>query len=270
MDEEAVSQMQDDNSPTVEESTTDEQINNQPEDTVETVEQDEQSNSEDTVEEQPELTPRQQKRVDQIEEQAKEHKFNKILDRIQNARPASRQQPSVNDALNYREAIDAPDEVYDSLEQDRTQYGKQEREQGYSEGLKTAEAIEFRTNLKLDLPLVKEKLDKLDPADAEAIDRTYLQMVGYDPSTGYVQRNDIGYADFVEAQIEMAERLAANLHASSQKNIAKQAANTGVRPDGATRQGIRIESPGDIAKLTPEQFEKNREAIYKQLGLPSK
>lgn len=259
MDEQAVSQTQDDTQEQLDQSASQEHLNEEQvvEDSAETEE--ESTEEETTEEDQPDLSPRQQKRVDQIEEKAKELKLNKILDRIQSA-PRSNQP---NEALDYRSAIEADDAVYQTLEQDRASYG----DARYNEGLELVKAMEFRTNIKLDLPLVKDKLDKLDPADAEAIDKEYLMYTGYDPETGFVKNPEIGYADFVEAQIERAERLASNLHVASQKNIAKQAAKTGVRPDGGSRSGIKITNPGDISKLTPEQFEKNREAIYKQLGM---
>lgn len=211
--------------------------------------------------EEADLSPRQQKRVEQLEKKAEELKLNKILDRIQGVKQPQRREQS--DPLNYRDAIEAPDEVYDTLDNDRRNYG----DQRYNEGLEVVKAMEFRTNIKLDLPLVREKLDKLDPADAAAIDREYLLYTGYDAQTGIVKNPDIGYADFVEAQIERAERLATNMHLKSQQNIAKQAAQTGVRPDGGGRQGIKIESAADIANMTPEQFAKNREAVYKAAGL---
>lgn len=261
MDEEATSQTQDDVQE-LEQSTSEEHLNEEvSEESAETEEAEQEE--QESEEEQPELTPRQQRRVEQIEDQAKELKLNKILDRIQNVRtqPAKR-----SSSLDYREAIEADDAVYDTLEKDRSSYG----EQRYNEGLEMVKAMEFKTNIKLDLPLVKDKLDKLDPADAAAIDREYLMYTGWDAATQTVKNPDIGYADFVEAQIERAERLASNLHVASQKNIAKQAAQTGIRPDGGARKGINIQNPGDISKLTPEQFEKNREAIYKQLGLSTK
>jgi hypothetical protein len=113
-------------------------------------------------------------------------------------------------------------------------------------------------------------LDKLDPADAQALDREYLMISGFDPKSQRVARPDISYADFIEGRIEQAERLAANMHINSQKNIAKQAANTGVRPDGGSRPALKIQNAGDIANMSAEDFEKNRDAIYKQLGLSSK
>lgn len=223
---------------------------------------DESTDQEEHLNEEEDLSPRQQKRVDQIENQAKEYKFNKILDRIYE----SKGQPSGEEdkAINYRDVIEAPDEVYDVLERDREYV----RNQTATESRKDMQAMEWRTNIKLDLPLIKDRLDKLDPSDAQAIDREYLLFSGFDPKTGRVERSDIGYADFVEARIEQAERLAANMNLRSTKNIAKQAAQTGVRPDGNTRTGIKIQNPGDIANMSAEEFEKNRAAIYKQAGIP--
>lgn len=213
----------------------------------------------------PELSNRQQKRVEQIENQAKEYKLSKILDRIDNSkrRPESSQSA---DQLNYRDEIDAPDDLYDRLEKDRNQYGEERYTSGQQAALQQMQTMEWRTNIKLDLPLVKEKLDKLDPEDAAAIDREYLLYSGFDPATGAVRNPDIPYAGFVEAQIERAERLASNLQVKSQKNIAQQAANQGVRPDGGGRQGFQVTQPGDISKLSDKEFEKYRKDIYKQLG----
>lgn len=211
------------------------------------------------------LSRRQQKRVDQIEKKAEELKLNKILDRIQGIKNTPKKDRE-SQPKDYRDMIDAPDEVYDTLNQDRESYGDQK----YNEGLQVANAMEWRTNMRMDLPLVKDKLDRLDPADAEAIDREYLIFSGFDPQSGFVNNPSIGYADFVEARIEQAERLAASMNLKSQKNIARQAAQTGVRPDGGSHKGLQISSADDIRSLSPEQFEKNRAAIYKAAGLTYK
>jgi len=257
MDEDNTNPQTQDGEEQLEQSSSDEQLNEVVEESAQTDE------SQETEEEQPELSPRQQKRVEQVEEQAKEYKLNKILDRIQNTKqtPSQRENP-----LDYREAIDAPDEVYNTLDKDRSQYG----DQRYNEGLEVAKAIEFRTNIRLDLPIVKEKLDKLDPQDAATLDREYLQFVGFNPKNGTVQHADVGYADFIEARIEQAERLARSMTQQTHKNIAKQAAQVGVRPDGSTRSGVKVQNPGDISSMSDDDFEKNRASIYKSMGLPFK
>lgn len=155
--------------------------------------------------------------------------------------PRSRQAPSqtapqTRDALDYSTALDADPEVVRQLEADR-----QRTEQlSYNEGLRRAEAIEFKTNIRLDLPLVSEKLNKLDPRDAEALDKEYLYTVGFDPQTGYVQNPNIGYAEFIEARIDQAERLAQAMSAQTVKNVAKQAAATGLRPDGSSAKRLNL------------------------------
>lgn len=263
MDEATVNQddVQEEQPQEQEQSESQENLDNQSETTTDE-EVEAPAETEEVEDEQEELTPRQQKRVEQIERKAEELKLNKILDRIQRPSAAPQQQRE-SQPMDYRETIEAPDEVYKTLDQDRQNYG----EQRYSEGLEQAKAIEFRTNIKLDLPIVKDKLDKLDPADAQALDREYLNLVGFDPQTGFVRNSDVGYADFIEARIEQAERLAASMNLKSQRNIAKQAAQTGIRPDGGAHKGLQINNPGDIAKMSSEEFEKNKAAIYKAAGL---
>lgn len=269
MDEENVNQDVIQEEVTQEQDSSDSQENLDNQDVVTTPdeEQEPQEDTEEDAGEPAELSPRQQKRVEQLEKKAEELKLTKILDRIQQTKqPVQRDE---RQPMDYREAIDAPDEVYNSLDQDRRSYG----DQRYSEGLEQAKAMEFKMNIRLDLPLVKDKLDRLDPVDAEIIDREYLEFVGYragNPERGIpdtVRNPDIGYADFVDARIQHAERLAASMALKSQKNIAKQAAQTGIRPDGGAHKGLQISSPQDIANMSSEDFEKNKAAIYKAAGL---
>lgn len=264
MDEENVNQDNIQEEVIEEQAPSDSQENLDNQDVVTTPDEEQESQEEaeeDSDEESEQLTPRQAKRVEQLEKKAEELKLTKILDRIQQTKqPVQREE---RQPMDYREAIDAPDEVYNSLDQDRRSYG----DQRYNDGLEKSKAIEFKMNIKLDLPLVKDKLDRLDPADATALDREYLQLVGFDPNTGYVQNSDIGYADFIDARIQQAERLAASMALKSQKNIAKQAAQTGIRPDGGAHKGLQISSPQDIANMSSEDFEKNKAAIYKAAGL---
>lgn len=230
---------------------------------VEAEVQDEQLNTEqEAVEEEPLLSRRQQKAVDRVEAEAKEFGLNKILDRITQVKQPT--QSAQRDSLDYRQVMDAPDEVYSQLEQEREQV----HNRGYNEGLNKFEAFEFKQNLKTDLPLVQEKLSKLDPAAATALDRMYLQTVQYDSNTGVPGVKGIGYADFIDAQLELANSIASNRVIDSQRNIAKQAAQTGIRPDGAGRQGFKINSVEDLRNLSAEDYEKNREAIYRQAGIP--
>lgn len=170
--------------------------------------------------------------------------------------PSQRQAPpqpsQPNAALDYNTALDADPEVIAQLEADRKRAGQASRDEGYSEGLRKAEAIEFRTNIRLDLPLVAEKLQKLDPRDAEALDKEYLYTVGFDPATGYVQNMNIGYAEFIDARIDQAERLASAMNAQTVKNIAKQSAQTGLRPDGSSAKRLNLNQPAQ--NMTMEEL----------------
>lgn len=235
-------------------------INN--EDQADVQENEQQDQEQEDVEEEPVLSRRQQKAVDRVEAEAKEYGLNKILDRITQVKQPQAA-PTRQDNLDYRQVMDAPDEVYSQLEQEREQV----RAQGFNEGLNRFERFEFEQNLKSDLPLVQEKLNRLEPAAAEALDRMYLQTIGFNPDTGVPAVKGIGYADFIDAQLELANSIASTKVINSQRNIAKQAAQTGIRPDGGGRQGLQINSVEDIRNLSAEDFEKNREAIYRAAGI---
>lgn len=223
---------------------------------------------EDEEDEGSDLSPRQARRVEQLEKKAEELKLTKILDRIQGVKSSPRRE--TERPLDYKEAIDAPDEVYETLNKDRDAYGTRQREEGRNEGLEQVKSMEWRTNIKLDLPLIKDRMSSLHPDDAAAIDREYLLYSGYDAKTGLVQNPNIGYADFIEARIEQAERLAANIAVKSQKNIVKQAAQTGIRPDGGGRKAKTISSADDIANMSDAEWEKNRESYLRQIGITKK
>lgn len=260
MDEEAVSQTNDDaaelenQNEVVEESTSDEHLTNENQDVEEAVETTEET--QDTEEETTEgLSPRQQKRVEQL----KQSKLDSILERVtQKPKTQTGYKP-----LDYKQTIDADEQVIDQLSKDREQYATDLQAQT-NERLTTEL---WKRDIKTDLALVKDKLDKLDPASARAIDKEYLLYSGYDPETGRVANPNIGYAEFVEAQIERAEMIAANLNVRTQQNVAKQVAQTGIRPNGTASKAKTISSPEDIANISSADWEKNRDTYLKQMGI---
>lgn len=261
MDEEAVSQTNDDAAELenqdegVEESTSDENLNNENqevEETVETTEETQETEEEATEEE---LSPRQQKRVEQL----KQSKLDSILDRVTQGKTQS----STYKPLDYKETIDADEQVITQLSNDREQYATSLQEQT-NERLTTEL---WKRDIKSDLALVKDKLDKLDPSDARAIDKEYLLYSGYDPQSGRVANPTIGYAEFVEAQIDRANKIASNLNVRTQQNVAKQAAQTGLRPTGGASKATKISSADDIANISDADWEKNRDSYLKQMGI---
>ena len=155
-------------------------------------------------------------------------------------KPAPAPSRPIAEPIDYSESLDADEETVRTLRDDRDNYGRQQYEQGTTASERRVVASEFRTNIRLDLPLVKDRLGKLDPEDVRAIDTEYLQFVGFDESDGFVQHADIGYADYVEARIEQAERLAKRMTAETTKNIAKQTASTGLRPDGSSAKRLNL------------------------------
>lgn len=156
-------------------------------------------------------------------------------------RPVQQQAPyQRNDALDYNQALDADPEVIKQLEADRKAAEQAQYNRGRDESNQALAYSQFYNNIRFDLPLVSEKLSKLDRQDAEALDLEYMKITGADPSRGYVQNPNIGYAEFIEARIEQAERLAASMAATTTKNIVKQAAQTGLRPDGSSSKRLNL------------------------------
>lgn len=174
--------------------------------------------------------------------------------------PPERPAPQQKDVLDYSQELEADPEVIQRLEADR----KAASQSSYNEGLEQAQAIEWRTSLKIDAPVIEKKYPVLDkesdqfhPAVADAINNWYLSMSGYDPDTGRVANPNVGYGDFVEGFMELVQETAGQKNAQTVKNITKQAAQTGLRPDGssATRMNLN-KSPQDMTN----------EELYAALG----
>ena len=204
----------------------------------------------DDAPDEPSLTPRQEKRVNQLEQQAKELGMNKILDRIQSVRSTPSQRPGA-EPLDYRQAIDAPEEVYSQLDTDRKAYGQSQYDQGVSEASRNSRLDKWELSAKIDYPLVADKLGKLAPEDVDVLNREYFLVSGVkqNPDGGIedVANPNISYADFINARVEQAERLAARMNLNTQRKVTRQAANTGIRPDGTSAKPLNLtKAPQDM------------------------
>jgi hypothetical protein len=235
------------------------------EDNIETGESEEQEDLEQTEEPQEEETP-QEEPTQTTKEEPKEdlsprqqRRIDQILDRVSNG---TRGKDSYK-PLDYKSTIDADEDTVKQLSDDREKYAQHQ----YNEGLEQVKASEWKTNIRISLPLVKDKLDRLDPSDVSTMDREYLLYSGFNKETGRVQNPDIDYADFMEARIEQAERLAKNLNIKSQQNITRQAAQTGLRPTGGTSKSNKISSAEDVASISAADWEKNKVAYLRQMGI---
>ena len=104
--------------------------------------------------------------------------------------------------------------------------------------------------LNIDAPQVEKEYDMLDPksknfhpAISDAVTKLYLQTVGYDDRTGMVSNPNVRYREFVDSYMEFADEIANTKVATTTKNIAKQAANTGLRPDGSSAKRLNLNQP---------------------------
>lgn len=155
--------------------------------------------------------------------------------------------PPVATGMDYSQALDADPTVLGQLEADRTQYGQAERQQGRQEAMETVKSIQFHTRLEIDAPRVESKYPVLDkdssdfnPAVADAINNWYLATAGYNPQTDTVNNANVRYSDFVEGIMELADEMAGEKNTKTVKNVAKQAAATGLRPDGSKAKALNL------------------------------
>lgn len=180
--------------------------------------------------------------------------------------PQERVQAPKQEVLDYAQALDADPEVIQRLEADRQSAGQQQ----YNAGLEQAKSIQFHTRLEIDAPKVESKYDflnpqgeKFHPALADGINSLYLRFAGYqegDAQRGIpdsVQNPDIRYADTVEMIMELADEIASTKNAQTVKNVAKQAASTGLRPDGSSAKSLN---------LNKAPSEMTTEELYAALG----
>jgi len=175
--------------------------------------------------------------------------------------PPKDQAPSQRtDALDYQQALDADPEVIKQLEADRNATGQAQ----YNEGLKRAEYLNWNTSLKIDAPQVESKYPALNPKSpefhagvADSINQWYLQMTGFDETTQTVSNPNIGYAEFVDGFMELVQETAGQKNAQTVKNVAKQAATTGLRPDGSSAKRLN---------LNKDPSEMSLEELYASIG----
>lgn len=170
-------------------------------------------------------------------------RIQQLVSKLKQSQPD--QQPSRDrpKSLDYAQALEADTETLNQLDADRRQYG----ESRYQEGLEQVKVIEFRTNLRMDAPRIEAKYPVMDkaapqfnPVVADALNQMYLSAVGWDDRTKTVRNSDVSYADYIESQFELADELANERVARSTKNIAKQAAVTGLRPSGNSAKKLNL------------------------------
>lgn len=231
------------------------EVQETPEETPETPETpEEEPTQEITEEETPEETPETPEGQEKPPSRRESLRIQQLLQKMKESKEEPTA-PKVPNALDYNQALDADPEVISKLEEDRNQFGQTIRDQT----LEQVKSIQFHTRLEIDAPRVESKyptLDKLspdfNPAVADALNTSYLSMVGYDPDTDTVKNPNIRYADYIEAQMELAEAIAGERNQKTAQNIAKQAATTGLRPDGSKAKGLNLNQSPD--QMTDEEL----------------
>lgn len=162
--------------------------------------------------------------------------------------------PKREDKLDYQ-SLEADPELIQQLEADRQREGQTQ----YQAGLEQAKSLQYLTRLEIDAPKVESKYPKLNPDSpdfdalaADDINSLYLELTGYDQKTGKVANPNLRYADFVEVQMALSDRLATQKVEASVKNVAKQAAATGLRPDGSSAK--RLDLSKDPSNMSIEEL----------------
>lgn len=169
-------------------------------------------------------------------------RIQQLIDKLrEKEKPAAPEK--TDQGLDYRKHLEADDEVIKQLESDRRKYGESQ----YNQGLEQAKSIQFHTRLELDAPRVHSKYpqfnpesEEFNPVAANAINEWYLATVGFDSDKGTVANAKVRYAEFVEGIMELADEMAGQKVATTTKNIAKQVASTGLRPDGSSAKRLNL------------------------------
>lgn len=216
----------------------------------------------------PDETPKEEVKEEKPEEEPKEE-TPEVEEEVKP--PSRREQLRVQDLLkkygppqertsqpkpDFRNQVDADEEVYKTLEDTAQQFGQAQ----FNQGIAQAQTASWRTMLTMEDRQVRKDHPILNPQDkenfhpalADAMNTKYLRAIGYDP--GDAQRgipesvqNPISYYDFVEAEMEFADEIAAQRVQRTTENITKQAAQTGLRPDGSSARGMNLnKDPEDM------------------------
>lgn len=166
--------------------------------------------------------------------------------------------------IDYSKDLEADPEIVERLTADK----KAAVEAAFNQGLERTSSIQFHTRLEVDAPRIEGKYPQLDkrspkfhPAVADAINTAYLSAVGYDAETDTVRNPGLRYADYVEGMFELADEIAGEKVEATATNVAKQAAQTGLRPDGSQAKRLNLN------KAAEDMSDEELAAKLAQMGL---
>jgi hypothetical protein len=239
------------------------------EDKAEETKDEETEESEDSEESEAEETEEQSEEESEEDEPEPSPRQNKAIERLtKKLAEASKQNRQPELTQKEKQMIDEGDYTTEELNEKFSKYG----DQRYSEALMQAQqSLGFQTRLEIDAPKVAQKYEilnrnseKYDPGQTALVGELYLRTVGYDENSGLVQRPDVRYEEFVDGIMEMVEIASAARNANSQRNVAKAAARTGVRPSGEAKKSY---SGSDPRKMSDAQL---TSTINDMLGIKPK
>lgn len=177
--------------------------------------------------------------------------------------------------VNYEEN----DFSVDDLEHDRRQYGQHNFNEGVRQGAAFYEAERFADRLETDIDRVMSTRDDIDDVTEKLLVESYLDKVGAKEQNGriIIGNPNLRFREFAEAKLKEIDDLVQVKLSQSTKNIASQAANTGVRPNGTTQNSMSNMSDMELVEKlraadidTPEGkklMEENRRRQRAILGM---
>lgn len=215
----------------------------------------------------------------QTRKEKREERKQRFIEKIRREQPQtdSQKQTEKGEKPSYKpidynelDQVDAK-----NLEEDRSKYGEAKLAEGREAERKVAEQEKFWTTLEHEATVLAfdpkyafldENSASFDGDRAANINEMYLELVGFDAATKSVRRTDLSYERFAKVYIDQMESYADERQAETVKNLATQASNAGIRPGGgAASAGLKKLRPGDISRMSQEEFEKNEAEIDRQI-----
>lgn len=249
--------------------------NEEPEPENPTPPEEEEASEPEQEEEDPQAAPEEGEEDPKGPSRREQLRINQLLSKYPNLREQTEEKPKAEQpkSLDLEKELEADPEVIQKLQQDRQAI----EAQAYARGRQEANSLLFHTRLEIDAPRVEAKFPVLDksspkfnPQLATALNTMFLDAVGFkagDPQKGIpdtVQRPNIRYADYMESLFELSHEMGQLEVAESKKNITRQAARTGLRPDGSKAKKLDLTKPPE--QMTDEELD----AIIAQAIPPAK
>jgi hypothetical protein len=155
----------------------------------------------------------------------------------------------------------------DQLEQDRRQYGQDNFNKGVQQGTQLYELERFGDRLETDIDRVLTKHELTEKREQMLLN-SYLREVGAQEDANgrlTIARPNLRFRDFAEDYIGQLDEVIQEELSRSSKNLVSQAARTGVRPNGNTRNSLSNLSDNDlVVKLRESQDDDETQKLLKE------